>query len=280
MKVANLAGRLHLITGTGAVDVADASAGRFDPDPARIYGRWREFVAWEREAALPRGRAFDPAELGPPTPEPSQLVAIGLNYREHASETGVPAPEGLPPVFLKFRSSLSGPYTTVHLPEGDVDWEVELAVVIGAPADRIGESDAAGVIAGYTVAQDLSERILQMAGPAPQFGLAKSHPGFTPLGPWLVTPDEIPDPANLRLSTLVNGEPVQDCSTRDLLVPVPALIAGISRVATLYPGDVILTGTPSGVGMGRTPSRYLSPGDTLITRIERIGSLRQHFVAA
>ncbi|MET9001840.1 fumarylacetoacetate hydrolase family protein [Amycolatopsis sp. NPDC004169] len=280
MKVANLAGRLHLITATGAVDVADVSAGRFDPDPARIYRRWREFVAWERETALPRGRTFDPAELGPPTPEPSQLVAIGLNYREHAAETGVPVPEGLPPVFLKFRSSLSGPYTTVRLPEGDIDWEVELAVVIGATADRVSESDAAEVVAGYTVAQDLSERILQMSGPAPQFGLAKSHPGFTPLGPWLVTPDEIPDPADLRLSTLVNGEPVQDSSTRDLLVPVPALIAGISHVATLYPGDVILTGTPSGVGMGRTPARYLSPGDTVVTRIEHIGSLWQHFVAA
>lgn len=277
MRLANLAGRPHLITSNGAVDVVDASGGRFGPDPQRIYAQWAELRAWEGEADLPEGRPFDQSELRSPVPAPAQLVAIGLNYRDHAAEAGFTVPEGLPPVFTKFTTSITGPYTTVRLPEGNVDWEVELAVVIGDVAFEVTEDQAWDHIAGYTVAQDLSERILQMSGPAPQFGLAKSHAGFTPLGPWLVTPDEIPDPATLRLTTAVNGEIVQDGSTRDLVFPVPTLIARLSRIITLLPGDVILTGTPAGVGMGHTPPRFLAAGDTLTTRIEHVGTLEQHF---
>ncbi|MFJ3802581.1 fumarylacetoacetate hydrolase family protein [Streptomyces sp. NPDC090088] len=280
MHLANLAGRLHLVTGARAVDVADASEGRFAPDPQAIYAQWSDFRAWAREADLPEGRLYDREDLGSPVPAPSQLVAVGLNYRDHATETGYAVPEGLPPVFTKFASSLTGPYTTVRLPEGDVDWEVELAVVLGRTASHITEAEAWDHIAGYTVAQDISERVLQMSGPAPQFSLGKSHAGFTPLGPWLVTPDELPDPAGLRLTTQVNGETVQDGNTRDLIFPIPTLIARLSQVLTFRPGDVILTGTPAGVGMGRTPPRYLAPGDTLTTHIEGIGSLEQRFTAA
>ncbi|MEV7389171.1 fumarylacetoacetate hydrolase family protein [Streptomyces sp. NPDC091215] len=279
MYLANLAGRLHLVTDARAVDVADASDGRFAPDPQEIYAHWADFRAWAQEADLPEGRPYDRGELGSPVPAPSQLVAVGLNYRDHATETGYAVPEGLPPVFTKFTSSLTGPYTTVRLPEGDVDWEVELAVVIGRTTSHITEAEAWDHIAGYTVAQDLSERVLQMSGPAPQFSLGKSHAGFTPLGPWLVTPDELPDPADLRLTTQVNGETVQDGNTRDLIFPIPTLIARLAQVLTLRPGDVILTGTPAGVGMGRTPPRYLAAGDTLTTRIEGIGSLEQRFTA-
>ncbi|MFD7875857.1 fumarylacetoacetate hydrolase family protein [Streptomyces sp. NPDC059766] len=279
MRLANLTGRLHLITDTGAVDVADASDGRFSPDPQRIYARWADFRAWADGVSLPAGRPYGREELGSPVPAPSQLVAFGLNYRDHAAETGLAVPEGLPPVFTKFASSLSGPYTTVRLPEGNVDWEVELAVVIGATASHVTEAAAWDHIAGCTVAQDLSERVLQMSGPAPQFSLGKSYAGFTPLGPWLVTPDEIPDPARLRLTTQVNGETVQDGNTGDLIFPVPTLLARLTEVLTLHPGDLILTGTPAGVGMGRTPPRYLAPGDVLTSRIEGIGTLEQRFTA-
>ncbi|WNM34773.1 fumarylacetoacetate hydrolase family protein [Streptomyces sp. Li-HN-5-11] len=279
MRLANLARRLHLITDSGAVDVESASDGRFDADPQKIYARWPEFRAWAETADLSQGRRYAREALGAPTPAPAQLVAVGLNYRDHATETGFSVPDGLPPVFAKFASSLSGPYTTVRLPEGNVDWEVELAVVVGATASGVSEEQAWQHVAGYTVAQDLSERVLQMSGPAPQFSLGKSHAGFTPLGPWLTTLDEIPDPTSLRLTTEVNGEVVQDGTTRDLLFPVPALIARLSRIITLWPGDVILTGTPAGVGMGCTPPRYLAPGDILTTRIEGLGTLEQRFTA-
>ncbi|MGW5498736.1 fumarylacetoacetate hydrolase family protein, partial [Streptomyces olivaceoviridis] len=248
----------------------------FDSDPQKIYARWEEFQDWARKETPPGGQPFTPADLGSPVPAPTQLVAIGLNYRDHAAETGVTVPEA-PTVFGKFASSLSGPHTTVSLPRGNVDWEAELAVVIGTTAAHVSEAEAAQHIAGYTAAQDLTERVLQMSGPVPQFGLGKSHPGFTPLGPWLVTPDEIPDPGNLRLTCTLNGEVVQDGNTRDLVFPVPALIARLSEVITLFPGDVILTGTPAGVGWGRRPPRYLAPGDILTTHIEHIGTLTQHF---
>ncbi|MEG8280615.1 fumarylacetoacetate hydrolase family protein [Streptomyces sp. AHA2] len=277
MRLANRSGRLHLVTDTGAVDVATTSGGRFDADPQKIYPRWAEFRAWAEAAELPDGRPFDPADLGSPVPAPAQLVAVGLNYHDHAAETGVAAPSHQPSVFGKFTSSISGPCTTVRLPQGNVDWEAELAVVIGTTAAHVTEADAPRHIAGYTAAQDLTERLLQMSGPVPQFGLGKSYPGFTPLGPWLVTPDEIPDPGALRLTSAVNGEVVQDGNTRDLIFGVPALISHLSQVITLWPGDVILTGTPAGVGWGRQPPRYLSPGDTLTTHVEHIGTLTQRF---
>ncbi|WP_063733633.1 fumarylacetoacetate hydrolase family protein [Streptomyces sp. RTd22] len=279
MRLANIAGRLHILADSGAVDVATASDGRFDADPQKIYARWTEFRIWAGTADLARARPYDREALGAPTPLPAQLVAVGLNYRDHATEAGFDVPDGLPPVFTKFASSISGPYTHICLPKGNVDWEVELAVVIGSTASRVSEEQAWQHIAGYTIAQDLSERVLQMSGPAPQFSLGKSHAGFTPLGPWLTTLDEIADPTALRLTTEVNGEVVQDGNTRDLLYPVPELIARLSRIVTLWPGDVILTGTPSGVGMGHNPPRYLASGDTLTTRIDGLGTLEQHFTA-
>ncbi len=279
MRIANLAGRAALITDTGAVDVATASDGRFGPEPHGLYAQWAQFRDWAATADTSSAQPYDPALLCAPTPTPAQVLAIGLNYREHAAESGLAAPEGIPPVFTKFVSSLSGPYTTVTLPPGKVDWEVELAVVIGATATRVAEADAWDHIAGLTIAQDISERALQLSGPAPQFSLGKSHPGFCPLGPWLVTPDEFADPSALRLTSAVDGETVQDGNTRDMIFSVPTLIARLSEVVTLYPGDLILSGTPSGVGMGRKPPRFLAPGETLVSTIEGIGTLEQRFVA-
>ena len=280
MRIANLSGRLSLIVEGRAVDVEQASAGRFAADPQAVYERWAEFRDWAAEADLPAGVAFEPAELGSPAPAPRQTLAIGLNYRDHAAESGFVAPEGLPPVFTKYVTAISGPVTTVKLPEGHVDWEVELVAVIGRRAEAVSETDAWGHVAGLAVGQDISERVVQLAGPAPQFSLGKSFPGFAPIGPWLVTPDEFDNPDDLELRCAINGEQVQKGRTRDLIFSVPALIAGLSKVLPLLPGDVIFTGTPAGVGLGRTPQRWLAHGDVLTSHIESIGAMEHRFVAA
>jgi 2-keto-4-pentenoate hydratase/2-oxohepta-3-ene-1,7-dioic acid hydratase in catechol pathway len=277
MRVANLSGRLALIVNGRAVDAATASGGRFSPDPQAVFDQFNEFRAWAASATLPAGTAFDPAELGAPAPRPRQVFAIGLNYRAHADESGFAAPPS-PAVFTKFVTSISGPYTEVRLPEGDVDWEVELVAVIGRRAEHVAAPDAWSHVAGVTAGQDISERVLQMAGAVPQFSLAKSYPGFTPMGPWLVTADEFTDPDDLELSCTVNGELMQKARTSELIFSVPELIEKLSAVTPLLPGDVIFTGTPSGVGMGRTPQRFLHPGDVLASAIEEIGDLRQSFV--
>ena len=281
MRVGNLAGRLTLFAADGAVDVATASDGRFGPDPQAVYDVWDEFSAWAATADLTAGSAFDPADLGAPTPTPGQVFAIGLNYRAHAAESNLGVPEDFPPVFTKFRSALSGPVTTVALPPGGhTDWEIELVVVIGRRAVRVSKEDAWSHVAGLTAGQDLSERVSQLAGPAPQFSLGKSFPGFAPLGPWVVTVDEFTDPDDLGLSCAIDGETVQDGRTRDLVFPISQLIAGLSAVTALEPGDIVFTGTPPGVGLGRDPQRWLQPGEVLTSHIEGIGELRQTFVEA
>ncbi|GJF33927.1 fumarylacetoacetate hydrolase [Kitasatospora sp. NE20-6] len=280
MRIANLSGRLVLVADGLAVDVERASTGRFSADPQAVYERWDEFRSWAAQADLPTGVAFDPADLGSPAPAPRQLLAIGLNYRDHAAESGFTAPDGLPPVFTKFATSITGPVSEVTLPHGGhTDWEVELVVVIGERAEHVSEAAAWGHVAGLAAGQDISERITQLAGPIPQFSLGKSYPGFAPIGPWLVTPDEFEDPDDLELRCTIDGEEVQKGRTRDLIFSVPALIAGLSAVTPLLPGDVIFTGTPAGVGLGRTPQRWLAAGEELVSTIEGIGELRQRFVS-
>lgn len=280
MRIANLAGRLVLIQGDVAVDVADASHGEFAADPQAIYDRWEAFLGWASKANLPKGSAFNLSDLRSPVPVPRQVLAIGLNYRAHATESGFAAPVGEPPVFTKFPSCISAPYGEVELPAGgQVDWEVELVAVIGRRAHRIREEDAMSYIAGYAVGQDLSERRLQMAATPPQFSLGKSLPGFGPIGPWVVTLDEFTDPNDLELSCAIDGEQVQLGRTRDLIFPVPALVSRLSQTLPLLPGDVIFTGTPAGVGLGRSPQRFLAEGEELLSSIEGIGELRHRFVS-
>jgi len=284
MRIGNLDGRLVLVTESGAVDVASASDGEFGPDPQAIYSRWDAFTGWAAGVdlgTLPAG-PFEPGRLGAPVPRPGQLFAIGLNYREHAAESGLAIPE-FPPVFTKFRGSITGPRGPVVLAGETVDWEVELVVVIGRTARDVAEADAWDHVAGLTAGQDISERTVQLVGPAPQFSLGKSFPGFTPMGPWLVTVDELVaaglDPDALDLGCTVNGESVQSGTTADLIFSVPALIAKLSAVLPLEPGDVIFTGTPAGVGAARDPRRFLREGDHLVSTIAGIGELSQHFVA-
>jgi 2-keto-4-pentenoate hydratase/2-oxohepta-3-ene-1,7-dioic acid hydratase in catechol pathway len=279
MRIANLSDRIVIVTNCGAIDVEKASGGLFPSDAQAIYSRWTEFRDWADQAEDTSADAFDRADLGSPAPAPRQLFAIGLNYRAHALETGFAIPKD-PPVFTKFASSITGPITEVTLPKGGhADWEVELVVVIGTEAYQVAEANAWSHVAGLSVGQDISERIGQMEGQPPQFSLAKSYPGFSVIGPWLVTPDEFDNPDDLELRCTVNGEQVQHARTNDLIFSVPELIARISAVLPLLPGDVIYTGTPPGVGLGRTPQRFLTAGDELISSIEGIGELRQRFVA-
>jgi 2-keto-4-pentenoate hydratase/2-oxohepta-3-ene-1,7-dioic acid hydratase in catechol pathway len=281
MRIANLDDRLVLLDGNRAIDVAKASDGRFDADPQRVYERWAEFRSWAASAPDLPGELFDPAALGSPAPRPAQVFAIGLNYAEHAREAGFETPDTAPPVFTKFPACITGPYGEVVLPAGGhTDWEVELVAVIGHRAERVPAARAWSHVAGLAVGQDLSERASQLAGPAPQFSLAKSFPRFGPVGPWLVTPDEFDDPDDLELSCSVNGEVVQSGRTSRLLFGVPAILEHLSAVVPLLPGDVVFTGTPPGVGMGSTPPRYLAPGDELVSSVTGIGELRHTFVAA
>jgi len=284
MRIANLDGRLVIVTGAPgeetAHDVEKGSGGRFPADPQAIYEDWEAFTAWAATAPLGAGASFAPENLGAPAPAPRQVFGIGLNYREHAAEAGLAAPDSAPPVFTKFPSCITGPRGDIVLPPGGhTDWEVELVAIIGRRAYRAAAAEALDYVAGYAVGQDVSERILQTAAQPPQFSMGKSLPGFGPIGPWLVTLDELKDPNDLALGCEINGEVVQSSRTSELIFPVPALIENLSATTPLLPGDVIFTGTPSGVGLGRTPPRWLADGDVLTSHIEGVGELRHRFVA-
>jgi 2,4-didehydro-3-deoxy-L-rhamnonate hydrolase len=282
VRLANLGGRATIVTGAGGIDVASVSAGRAGPDVQALYEDWDAFEALAAELAT--GDApidavpVDEADLLSPVPAPRQVFAIGLNYRSHVEETGRDMP-AVPATFTKFPASLAGPYDEVTLSGDTVDWEVELVVVIGRRADRVAEADGWRHVAGLTVGQDLSDRTLQFAAGG-QFALGKSHRGYGPLGPWLVTPDELPDRDDLALGCRVNGETVQQARTSDMVFSVPRLVAELSAVVSLLPGDVIFTGTPAGVGIARQPARFLRPGDVLESWIEGIGTIRNRLVAA
>jgi len=223
----------------------------------------------------------DRSDLGCPSPSPRQVVAIGLNYCEHARESGFAIPDSLPPTFTKFMTSLAGPDVAVTLPPGGhTDWEVELVVVIGRTATAVAESAAWDHVAGLAVGQDLSERIAQLRGPAPQFSLGKSFANFPPVGPWMTTPEEVRDRNDLALGCSIDGETVQNGRTGDLLFPVERLVSRLSHTISLLPGDLIFTGTPAGVGQGRDPQRFLQPGERLDSWIEGLGELHQTFVAS
>lgn len=278
MKIGNLHGRLVIITPDGVVDVATASDQRFDSDPQRVFERWREFRHWAETATFTAVRPLDYQELGPPVPRPSQVFAVGLNYQEHADESGFEAPSAIPPLFTKFPSCIAGPYDEVELPEGNTDWEVELVVAIGEPAWRIAAEDGWKHVAGITVGQDISERLLQFSMTPPQFSLGKSFPGFGPTGPVLVSPDELANPDDLAITCSVNGTIMQTGRTSQMIFSVGRLLEALSAATPLLPGDLVFTGTPSGVGIGRTPELYLAAGDELVSSIEGVGTLRNRFV--
>ena len=280
MRIATIAGRAKVLTDASAFDVEEVSRGRFPADPALLFEQWDAFVSWARGVEAPSyGPPADLTALEAPSPTPRQVFAIGLNYRDHIAETGQTPPK-TPSVFTKFATSLSGPNSQLILPTENVDWEVELVAVIGGPAKNVTGASAWRHVAGLTVGQDYTERVIQTEGEIPQFSLGKSFPGFGPTGPWLVTPDEFADPDDLALECTVNGESVQKSRTSQLLFSVRQLVAYLSSITPLLPGDLIFTGTPAGVGWARTPPRFLRPGDEVISRIEGIGSLHQTAVQA
>ena len=217
--------------------------------------------------------------IGAPVGVVPKFLGIGLNYRDHAEETGMPIPE-IPIVFAKASSCVSGPYDPVLAPKGfeRMDFEVELAVVIGTRAKNVAKADALSFVAGYAICNDVSERSLQVGGPG-EWIKAKSHDSFGPLGPWLVTTEEIPDPQRLDLTLDLNGARMQTGSTSTMIFGVAELVSYISKYMTLVPGDVITTGTPPGVGMARKPRVFLRPGDELRLTVSGLGEQRLKVVA-
>jgi 2-keto-4-pentenoate hydratase/2-oxohepta-3-ene-1,7-dioic acid hydratase in catechol pathway len=217
--------------------------------------------------------------IGAPIGVVPKFLGIGLNYRDHAAETGQPIPE-VPIVFAKASSCVSGPYDPILQPKGfdRMDFEVELAVVIGTRAKTVSEADALDHVAGYCICDDVSERSLQKGGPG-EWIKAKSHDSFGPLGPWLVTTDEVPDPQTLDLALDLNGTRMQTGNTSTMIFTVAKLVSYISTYMTLVPGDVITTGTPPGVGMARNPRVFLKPGDELRLTVSGLGEQRLKVVA-
>ncbi|MFF4829810.1 fumarylacetoacetate hydrolase family protein [Streptomyces sp. NPDC001312] len=236
-------------------------------------------------SALEQGRLPELANpgrrIGAPVARPGKVVCIGLNYRDHARETNAAIPTR-PVVFMKDPSTVVGPYDQVLIPRGSVktDWEVELAVVIGRRARYLDSpEEALTCVAGYTISNDVSEREFQLEYSG-QWDLGKSCETFNPLGPWLVTPDEVGDPQKLRLTTRVNGTPRQHGTTNDMIFDVAYLLWYLSQYLVLKPGDVVNTGTPGGVALGLPGQPYLRPGDTVVLGVDGLGSQRQTFAAA
>jgi 2,4-diketo-3-deoxy-L-fuconate hydrolase len=264
-----------LIDGDGALralagEIDDIDGGTLSPASLKRLRRIKP-------QTLPKVRGNP--RLGQPLTGINKIVCIGLNYTDHAKEVGMPLPE-MPIVFLKPTSSLTGPNDPIRLLADSKhgDWEVELGVVIGRGGTNIAEADALNHVAGYCVCHDVSERRFQGYGSG-QWVLGKSGDTFCPLGPWLVTADEVPDPQNLNLWCEVNGKMMQNGTTANMIFPVAHLISFVSRFMSLEPGDVIPTGTPAGVGQGRKPRVFLKAGDTVRMGIDGLGEQQSKIVA-
>jgi 2,4-diketo-3-deoxy-L-fuconate hydrolase len=239
-----------------------------------------ELRAWLRANSASAPAAPADVRLGPPIRRPSKIVCIGLNFRDHAAESGMEIPRE-PVIFFKATTSLAGPNDPVVIPRGGskLDWEVELAVVIGATARYLSPEQAEGAIAGYALHNDYSERVFQLERGG-QWVKGKSADTFAPLGPFLLTRDELPDTRGLAMWLTVNGETRQRSTTANMIFDVPSLVSYVSQFMTLLPGDVISTGTPAGVGLGMRPPVYLAPGDEVSLGIDRLGSSHQKVMAS
>jgi len=271
---------LGILSGDQVIDLHKASGGQLPADMLTLLQGGDATL--ERAAQVvtqaPSGLPLDQVTLLAPILNPSKIVAVGQNYMDHCREQGVEPPTS-PVLFTKFPSAIVGPGAEIRWDPAlsrQVDYEVELAVVIGRTARRVPKEQALDYVAGYTVCNDVSARDLQFSDG--QWVRAKSLDTFCPLGPWLVTRDEISDPQDLAMRTILNGETVQDSSTREMIFGVAELIAFSSHAFTLFPGDVIVTGTPPGVGVFRDPPVFLKSGDTITVEVEGIGSLTNHCV--
>ena len=275
MRFVNADGRSALLVGDAVFDLEALSGGSVSADPmTAIIEQWAAVRATFDAGALDGGTPVAEVVLGPPVPAPRAIYAVGLNYRAHAAETGREPPE-IPGIFTKFPTSITGPYDDVVLPsvggKASNDWEAELTFVLGDGGRHVPKEQALDHVLGFMAAQDISERHTQFAAMA-QFSMGKSFDTFCPIGPAIVTLDELPDPADLKITCSVNGVVKQDSRTSDLIFDVPDLVAYISSICTLRAGDICLTGTPGGVGIAR--GEKLEPGDVIETTIEGLGTLR------
>lgn len=278
--------RVGVVSGDGVVDLARAAQGK----EAEWFASMEALLA-AGEAAFRLARTLGETQaqrlllsalrLGPPVPRPTKIIALGFNYHEHAEEFSTKAPEA-PLIFAKYPNSICGPFDPIVLPPGDeepqVDYEAELAVVIGRRCKGVTAQRAMEVIAGYMALNDVSERRWQFGDK--QWTRGKSPDTFCPIGPWLITPDEVPDPHALGIRSRVNGELRQNSSTSLLVHRIPKLIEYCSASMTLEPGDIIATGTPRGVGMHFKPPAFLKPGDVVEIEIDGVGAIRNQVKAA
>ncbi len=281
MRVGNRLGRAVVLVENGTVDVAKASHDHFSSSIDDIIAQMDDLRDWWHSAAIGAPvDAFDTSmfrELGPVVNAPSQVFAIGLNYHAHAGEMGLVLPD-VPLVFSKFASCLAGPFASIPRVSDMTDWEAELVVVIGRRGRNIAPEDALDYVAGYCVGQDVSDRDLQMKGANAQFSMGKSYQNFGPIGPWVTSADEIANPNNLDIQCRVNGELFQDSNTSNMIFSVRDVVAYVSSICELRPGDVFFTGSPDGTGKGQQPPRFLRTGDEVSTTIEGLGTIVNHVV--
>jgi 2,4-diketo-3-deoxy-L-fuconate hydrolase len=281
VRLANLAGRATIVVDGRAVDVERASGGRLGSDPMLLadlanHATLRDVAGSADPAAWP---AVDETALGPPVPRPAKGLGVALNYRSHAEEAGRAIPDE-PHFFGKLENCVTGPFDPIVVPAGRdmVDYETEVVIVFGRVAKGVGEAEAWDHLAGVTGGQDISDRGEQFRPPVKQFTIAKTYDTFGPIGPYLVTPDELADRDAIGLVGRVDGEEVQRGNTDDLIFSVPALVAWLTRFMTFLPGDLVWTGTPGGVGEARTPPLFLRPGMVVETQIEGVGTMRNPVV--
>ena len=273
-RFASMDGRAQLVVGADnrLVDLARASNGRFSSEPIEAFRHWDEVREFATSVDPTEGVACDHDRLDAPSPWPLQVFGIGLNYRSHAEESGMPIPTS-PLTFTKFSSSIAGPAAEVPIIGGMIDWEVELVAVISRGGRDIPEATAWDHVAGLAVGQDISDRALQFATQPPQFNLGKSRRNYSPFGPWLTDARDVANRDALRLSCSVNGVEMQNACTDDLIFSVPSQVAYLSSIVQLLPGDVIFTGTPGGVGVSRKPAVFLKAGDVITSTIEDLGTI-------
>jgi 2-keto-4-pentenoate hydratase/2-oxohepta-3-ene-1,7-dioic acid hydratase in catechol pathway len=271
--------RIAALRGDAVIDLNDADPA-LPSCPKAFLAKLPDIHAQAEKAVAAGEPVAPPLKRLPPVPSPEKIICIGLNYADHARETKAQIPS-CPVVFSKFPTALLPHEGTVRLPRESqqVDYEAELVLVIGRGGRRILESNARSHIAAYTCGNDVSARDWQKNKPGGQWLSGKSFDTFAPCGPWMVTADEIPDPSKLDIRLRLNGQVMQESNTSELIFPVDQLVSYVSQFCTLHPGDLVYTGTPSGVGMGRTPPVYLKPGDVTEVEIERIGVLRSGFEA-
>ena len=274
--LATINGRAALVAGDQYFDIATISGGEVGPDPMSVFARPDRLMALAGGLSPDQSHGvLSNAALGAPVPRPGKAFGIGLNYQEHADEASLEVPDN-PVVFAKFPNCITGPFDNVEMRSDRCDYEGELVVVVGPGGKDIPEERAWDHVFGLTVGQDISDRAVQLASKPPHFDLGKSFDTFGPIGPVVKSVDEFTDPGNLRIRTFVNGELRQEDTTANLIFSVPVLVSYLSRITTLEPGDVIFTGTPSGVGM--VQKKWLADGDRVRTEIEGIGVMENRCV--